>query len=67
MVEYDEKAAREIERSYSAPEIVLQRSRTLEALAPHPGEHVLDVGCGNWLSHSRARNGGGFRWLRGWC
>ena len=49
MVEYDEKAAREIERSYIAPEIVLQRSRTLEALALHSGEYVLDAGCGTGL------------------
>lgn len=46
MVEYDEDAAREIERSYSTPEVTQQRIRTLEGLALRSGEQVMDAGCG---------------------
>ena len=46
MVEYDEEAAREIERSYITPEVAQQRIRTLNGLALRSGEHVLDAGCG---------------------
>ena len=49
MVEYDEKAAREIERNYITPEMAQQRIRTLEGLALQSGEHVLDAGCGTGL------------------
>ena len=48
-VEYDEKASREIERIYLAPDVVRQRMRTLDALAPRAREAVLDVGCGPGL------------------
>ncbi len=43
---YDEKAARDLERSYSTPEVAQQRIRTLKGLALQSGEHVLDAGCG---------------------
>lgn len=39
-------AARESDRSYLAPEILRQRMRTLELLAPQAGETALDAGCG---------------------
>ena len=66
MVEYDEKAAREIERSYTAPEIVLQRSCTLEALALHSGEYVLDAGCGTgFLTQELAMAVGSNGWVVG--
>ncbi len=49
MVEYDEKAARGIERSYITLEMAQQRIRTIEGLALRSGEHVLDAGCGTGL------------------
>ena len=49
MITYDKKAAQEIERSYLTPEIIRQRSRTMDALALQAGEQVLDAGCGTGL------------------
>jgi len=49
MINYDSKAARDIERSYATPEIIQQRSRTLAELALQEGEQVLDAGCGTGL------------------
>lgn len=45
-LEFDEDAARRIDRTYSTPDVVAQRARTLELLDPRPGERVLDVGSG---------------------
>jgi len=49
MFTYDKKAAQEIERSYLTPEIIRQRSRTMDTLALQAGEQVLDAGCGTGL------------------
>ena len=49
MVIYDRKTAKDIERSYLTPEIIQQRSRTLEALSLQVGDKVLDAGCGTGL------------------
>jgi ubiquinone/menaquinone biosynthesis C-methylase UbiE len=43
---FDENAARGIERMYVTPDVVGQRARFLQMVAPRPGEHVLDVGMG---------------------
>lgn len=43
---FDENAARGIERMYSTPDVVGQRARFVQLLAPKPGEHLLDVGVG---------------------
>ncbi len=66
MVEYDEKAAREIERNYIALEVAQQRIRTIEGLALRSGEHVLDAGLRHGFARPRACNGCGARRLRGW-
>ena len=47
--------AKDLNRSYIAPEIARQRLRTIEALGVSHGEHLLDVGCGTgFLSHEMA-------------
>ena len=43
---FDETAARSIERVYATPDVVLQRARFVQLLAPKPGERILDVGMG---------------------
>lgn len=43
---FDDDAARRVERIYSTPDVVQQRSVTLEALALEAGERVLDIGVG---------------------
>ncbi|MGE0298272.1 methyltransferase domain-containing protein [Pseudonocardia sp.] len=45
-LEFDDDAARRIDRTYATPDVVAQRARTLELLDPRPGERVLDVGSG---------------------
>jgi len=46
---YGDQASRQTERIYLSPEIVRQRQRTLELLAPAKGERILDIGCGPGL------------------
>jgi len=46
ILRYDEEPARRIAALNATPEIQAQRRRVIELLAPRPGEHVLDVGCG---------------------
>ncbi len=49
IIEFDEAAAKGVERIYKTPDVVAQRARFLEALALRPGERVLDVGVGPGL------------------
>jgi arsenite methyltransferase len=46
MLEFDERAARDVNRIYATPDVVAQRAEVLALLAPRPGERVLDVGSG---------------------
>src|SRR3954465_2794093 len=46
MLQFDNEAARKLETIYSSPDVVAQRSATLERLRLRPGEEVIDVGCG---------------------
>jgi arsenite methyltransferase len=45
-LEFDEQAARHVERTYATPDVVAQRAQVLALLAPQPGERVLDIGSG---------------------
>lgn len=46
---YNDAKAKRTERAYLSAEIAQQRERTLEAIAPSPGECIVDVGCGPGL------------------
>ena len=46
MLQFDENAARHLQRMYSTPDVVQQRAEVLALLAAQPGESVLDVGSG---------------------
>ena len=46
----------DLNSAYTAPEIVKQRIRTLEALEIQTGNHILDIGCGTgFLTYDMAR------------
>lgn len=56
MIEFDEAAARAVEAMYLTPDVVGQRARILDMLAPKPGERLLDIGVGpGLLAHDLAR------------
>jgi arsenite methyltransferase len=46
MLQFDENAARHIQRLYSTPDVAQQRAAVLTLLAAQSGERVLDVGSG---------------------
>jgi arsenite methyltransferase len=46
---FDETVAQRLEAVYSTPEMVEQRRLTIKALAPLPGERILDIGTGPGL------------------
>lgn len=46
MLDFDDEAARRIDRTYATPDVVAQREQVVRLLAPRPGERVLDVGSG---------------------
>jgi ubiquinone/menaquinone biosynthesis C-methylase UbiE len=54
-ITFDAAAARGIEKLYVTPDVVLQRARFLQLLAPRAGESILDVGTGpGFLAHDLA-------------
>ena len=46
MLQFDDDAARRIQRVYSTPDVVQQRAEVLALLAARSGERVLDIGSG---------------------
>jgi arsenite methyltransferase len=46
---FDAAAAKAVEAIYMTPDVVAQRARVIDLLAPAPGERVLDVGVGPGL------------------
>jgi arsenite methyltransferase len=47
--QFDEAGARQVEAAYLTPDVVAQRSRVIEVLAPQPGDRVADLGAGPGL------------------
>src|SRR5690242_16731951 len=43
---FDERVAAQLETFYGRREVRRRRALVLEALAPQPGDAILDVGCG---------------------
>jgi ubiquinone/menaquinone biosynthesis C-methylase UbiE len=43
---FDEDMAARLEAAYRARDVKRRRSLVLSALAPQPGEHIIDIGCG---------------------
>jgi arsenite methyltransferase len=48
-VVFDEAMAKAVEAVYLTPDVVAQRARVLEMLAPKVDEHVIDIGAGPGL------------------
>jgi arsenite methyltransferase len=46
---FDDTASRKVEAVYQTPDVIAQRHRTLTALEPREGEHILDIGAGPGL------------------
>ncbi|MDP2009250.1 MAG: methyltransferase domain-containing protein, partial [Phenylobacterium sp.] len=46
---FDADSARALEAIYMTPDVVAQRGRVIDLLAPAAGEHLLDVGVGPGL------------------
>ena len=46
---FDDTASRRLEAVYQTPDVIAQRHRTLTALEPREGEHILDIGAGPGL------------------
>jgi SAM-dependent methyltransferase len=56
---FDGQAARALEATYQTPDLIAQRARTLDLLAPRAGERILDVGVGpGLLAYDLARLAG---------
>lgn len=55
-LQFDEAAAKAVEAMYLTPDVMAQRARVLDLLAPKPGERILDIGVGpGLLAHDLAR------------
>ena len=48
-IEFDARTAKSVETMYLTPDVVAQRARVLDLLAPKPGERFLDIGVGPGL------------------
>ena len=46
MLQFDEEMAKQVEATYSTPDVIEQRRATRATLALQPGERVLDIGSG---------------------
>ena len=49
MLDFNETAAKALEAMYLTPDVVAQRARVLDLLAPLPGEAIMDIGVGPGL------------------
>ncbi|UWQ59588.1 methyltransferase domain-containing protein [Leisingera caerulea] len=49
MLQFDEETARVLEDAYRGADISRRRRASFDALAPQPGDRILDLGCGNGL------------------
>ncbi|MBY6138958.1 methyltransferase domain-containing protein [Leisingera daeponensis] len=49
MLQFDEETARVLEDAYQGADVSQRRRATFDALAPAPGDRILDLGCGNGL------------------
>jgi len=45
MLQFDAETARQIEATYTTPDVVAQRREVRRLLAPRPGEHIVDIGA----------------------
>ena len=45
-LEFDEETSRQLEAAYAGREMVRRRELVREAVAAHPGDRILDIGCG---------------------
>lgn len=58
-IDFDERTAKAVEAMYLTPDVVAQRAEVIKALAPKPGEHLLDIGAGpGLLAYDLARLAG---------
>ena len=49
MLQFDAATRRILDVSYAGSDVVRRRMENFRALAPHPGEAILDLGCGTGL------------------
>ncbi|SLN45938.1 Demethylmenaquinone methyltransferase [Roseivivax jejudonensis] len=49
MLQFDAETAGRLELAYSGADITYRRRASFDAVAPRPGQHVVDIGCGNGM------------------